>query len=120
LSLGGVAQALASHLHWLSRDASCIQFKMDPEFASLMGDQQIARLEAALSEVESTPLKIEISVGEVDGASPAQIASHRKARALANAKADLERDQRVQALVANFGATIVEGSVRPKVNEGDR
>ena len=120
LSLGGVAQALASHLHWLNRDASCIQFKMDPEFASLMGDQQIARLEAALSEVESTPLKIEISVGEVDGASPAQIASHRKARALANAKADLERDQRVQALVANFGATIVEGSVRPKVNEGDR
>lgn len=120
LSLGGVAQALASHLHWLNRDASCIQFKMDPEYASLMGDQQIARLEAALSEVESTPLKIEISVGEVDGVSPAQIAAHRKARALANAKADLERDQRVQALVANFGATIVEGSVRPKVNEGDR
>ena len=120
LSLGGVAQALASHLHWLNRDASCIQFKMDPEYASLMGDQQIARLEAALSEVESKPLKIEISVGEVDGASPAQIAAHRKARALANAKADLERDQRVQALVTNFGATIVEGSVRPKVNEGDR
>ena len=120
LSLGGVAQALASHLHWVGRDESCVLFKMDPEYASLMGDQQIARLEAALSEAESTRLSIQISVGEVDGASPAQIASYRKARALANAKADLEQDQRVQTLMTDFGATIVEGSVRPKVNEGDR
>ncbi len=118
--IGGVAEALASHLHWVERAGNCIQFTMDPEYASLMGDQQVARLEAALSTLEGEPITIQISVEQATGASPAMIAADRKARALARARADIERDPGVQVLMTSFGAKIVEDTVKPKTVEGDR
>ena len=120
LVIGGVAEALASHLHWVHRQDSCIQFLMDPEYASLMGDQQVARLEAALSTLESEPITIQISVERPTGASPAMIAADRKARALARARSDIEQDPGVQVLMTSFGAKIVENTVKPKTVEGDR
>ncbi len=120
LVIGGVAEALASHLHWVQRQDSCIQFLMDPEYASLMGDQQVARLEAALSTLESEPITIQISVERPKGASPAMIAADRKARALARARSDIEQDPGVQVLMTSFGAKIVENTVKPKTVEGDR
>jgi len=120
LVIGGVAEALASHLHWVERAGNCIQFTMDPEYASLMGDQQVARLEAALSTLEGEPITIQISVEQPTGASPAVIAADRKARALARARADIERDPGVQVLMTSFGAKIVEDTVKPKTVEGDR
>jgi DNA polymerase-3 subunit gamma/tau len=120
LVIGGVAEALASHLHWVERAGNCIQFTMDPEYASLMGDQQVARLEAALSTLEGEPITIQISVEQATGASPAMIAADRKARALARARADIERDPGVQVLMTSFGAKIVEDTVKPKTVEGDR
>ena len=119
LVIGGVAEALASHLHWVERAGNCIQFTMDPEYASLMGDQQVARLEAALSTLEGKPITIQISVEQPTGASPAMIAADRKARALARARADIERDPGVQVLMTSFGAKIVEDTVKPKTVEGD-
>ena len=120
LVIGGVAEALASHLHWIERKDSCIQFLMDPEYASLMGDQQVARLEAALSTLEDEAITIQISVEQPTGASPAMIAADRKARALARARADIERDPGVQVLMTSFGAKIVEDTVKPKTVEGDK
>ena len=120
LVIGGVAEALASHLHWVERKDNCIQFLMDPEYASLMGDQQVARLEAALSTLEGEPITIQISVEQPTGASPAMIAADRKARALARARADIERDPGVQVLMTSFGAKIVEDTVKPKTVEGDK
>ncbi len=119
LVIGGVAEALASHLHWIERKDSCIQFLMDPEYASLMGDQQVARLEAALSTLEGEPITIQISVERPKGASPAMIAADRKARALARARSDIELDPGVQVLMTSFGAKIVEDTVKPKTVEGD-
>ena len=75
LVIGGVAEALASHLHWLERKGNCIQFLMDPEHATLMGDQQVARLEVALSTSEGEPITIQISVERPTGASPAMISA---------------------------------------------
>ena len=120
LVIGGVAEALASHLHWLERKGNCIQFLMDPEYATLMGDQQVARLEAALSTLEGEPITIQISVERPTGASPAMISADRKARALARARADIEQDPGVQVLMTSFGAKIVEDTVKPKTVEGDR
>ena len=120
LVIGGVAEALASHLHWVERKDNRMQFLMDPEYASLMGDQQVARLEAALSTLEGEPITIQISVEQPTGASPAMIAADRKARALARARADIERDPGVQMLMTSFGAKIVEDTVKPKTVEGDK
>ncbi len=85
LVIGGVAEALASHLHWRAQ-GQLHTILMDPEYASLMGDQQVARLEAALSTLEGEPITIQISVEQPTGASPAMIAADRKARALARAR----------------------------------
>jgi DNA polymerase-3 subunit gamma/tau len=76
---------------------------------------QVAKLKAALADALGKPVEVAVEVGPARRTAAALDAAARAARQR-EAEQDIHGDPFVQQLVRDFGARIVEGSVRPLVD----
>ncbi|WGY67098.1 DNA polymerase III subunit gamma/tau [Burkholderia cepacia] len=110
LSLKGVAYQLAFNSELTAVDATTLKLSVPvPQYADAA---QVAKLKAALADALGKPVEVAVEVGPARRTAAALDAAARAARQR-EAEQEIHGDPFVQQLVRDFGARIVEGSVRP-------
>ncbi|KWH53699.1 DNA polymerase III subunit gamma/tau [Burkholderia anthina] len=110
LPLKGVAYQLAFNSELTAVDASALKLSVPvPQYADAA---QVAKLKAALADALGKPVEVTVEVGPARRTAAALDAAARAARQR-EAEQEIHGDPFVQQLVREFGARIVEGSVRP-------
>ncbi|MBN3793030.1 DNA polymerase III subunit gamma/tau C-terminal domain-containing protein, partial [Burkholderia sp. Ac-20353] len=110
LPLKGVAYQLAFNSELTAVDATTLKLSVPvPQYADAA---QVAKLKAALADALGKPVDVTVEVGPARRTAAALDAAARAARQR-EAEQEIHADPFVQQLVREFGARIVEGSVRP-------
>ncbi|MPV55322.1 DNA polymerase III subunit gamma/tau [Burkholderia sp. HI2761] len=110
LPLKGVAYQLAFNSELTAVDASALKLSVPvPQYADAA---QVAKLKAALADALGKPVEVSVEVGPARRTAAALDAAARAARQR-EAEQEIHGDPFVQQLVREFGARIVDGSVRP-------
>ncbi|WP_175955996.1 DNA polymerase III subunit gamma/tau [Burkholderia sp. BCC0405] len=110
LPLKGVAYQLAFNSELTAVDATTLKLSVPvPQYADAA---QVAKLKAALADALGKPVEVDVEVGPARRTAAALDAAARAARQR-EAEQEIHGDPFVQQLVRDFGARIVEGSVRP-------
>jgi DNA polymerase-3 subunit gamma/tau len=115
LPLRGVVQQLAQQSELLRCDAQqgeAVSFHLRIPVDTLRSAGAVDKLAAALTEHFGKPVRIDTEVGAVERTANAKAVAEREARQR-RAEEDLQQDPFVQALMREFGASIVPGSVKP-------
>lgn len=114
LPLRGVVQQLAqqSELLQCEDNGDGVQMHLRIPLDTLRSAGAVEKLGAALSDHFAKPVRVSTEIGAVELTANAAAVAERDARQRA-AEENLQRDPFVQALMREFGATIVPGSIKP-------
>jgi DNA polymerase III subunit gamma/tau len=113
VDLQGPARQLANHCVLTGRSGDVLRLKLDRSGEMFRRPQLEQKLAQALSEREGRPLRIEISVSDVDEDTPARRQAQASDERLRAAERAIESDPAVRAMREVFGATVQPGSVKP-------
>lgn len=110
LPLKGVAYQLAFNSELTSADGGALKLAVPvPQYADAA---QVAKLKAALADALGKPVDVMVEVGPARRTAAALAAAER-AKRQREAEQEMNADPFVQQLLREFGASIVEGSIRP-------
>ncbi|MDN7931744.1 DNA polymerase III subunit gamma/tau [Burkholderia metallica] len=110
LPLKGVAYQLAFNSELTAVDATTLKLSVPvPQYADAA---QVAKLKAALADALGKSVEVSVEIGPARRTAAALDAAARAARQR-EAEQEIHGDPFVQQLVRDFGARIVDGSVRP-------
>ncbi|KVE33005.1 DNA polymerase III subunit gamma/tau [Burkholderia sp. TSV86] len=110
LPLTGVAYQLAFSSELKSVDDGALKLAVPvPQYADAA---QVAKLKAALAETLGKPVDVVVEVGPARRTAAA-LAAAEHARRQREAEEEMRADPFIQQLLREFGASIVEGSIRP-------
>jgi DNA polymerase-3 subunit gamma/tau len=114
LPVRGVAQQLAQQSELIQCEASGngAQFHLRIPMDTLRSAGSVDKLAAALSEHFGKTVRVETQIGAVEQTANAQAMADRAERQR-QAEETVQSDPFVQALMREFGATIVPGSIKP-------
>ncbi|ADI29344.1 DNA polymerase III subunit gamma/tau [Methylotenera versatilis] len=108
----GLARNLALNSALLSYDENTMRFAVQDKDKGLLSPMYQDKLSAALQQHFGRKIRLEFSVeGSVN--TPAKEVAQEKAVAQAGAESAIEQDRFVQALINEFGATIIQNSIKP-------
>lgn len=108
----GLARNLALNSALLSYDENIMRFAVQDKDKGLLSPMYQDKLSAALQQHFGRKIRLEFSVeGSVN--TPAKEVAQEKAVAQAGAESAIEQDGFVQALINEFGATIIQNSIKP-------
>ncbi|HEY0846328.1 MAG TPA: DNA polymerase III subunit gamma/tau [Noviherbaspirillum sp.] len=114
LPLRGVVQQLAqqSELLQCEDNGDGVQIHLRIPLDTLRSAGSVEKLSTVLSDHFSKPVRVTTEIGAVEQTANAAAVAEREARQR-EAEENLQRDPFVQALMREFGATIVPGSIKP-------
>lgn len=115
LGLGGMVRELAQHCEWLGHDNGHLELRLSSTHRHLleMNRNAVDRLQEFLGTLFGRDFRLKISVGDIEGETPAQRDEVERRQRHAAAVAALERDPFVRELIERFDATLLEDTVRP-------
>ena len=108
----GLARALSQHCELVAYDDNSISLSVPEAQKHLLLPNYQEKLSSAISQYFNKKIKLQFSVGGT-GNTPARQISQEKAHAQANAESAIEDDSFVQALINDFGASIIPNSIKP-------
>lgn len=108
----GLARELAKHCELVTYDENSISLSVPEAQKHLISPNYQEKLGTAITQYFGKKIKLQFSIGGT-GNTPAKQISQEKAQAQANAEAAIEEDGFVQALINDFGATIIPNSIKP-------
>lgn len=108
----GLARALSQHCELIAYDENSISLSVPEAQKHLLLPNYQEKLSSAISQYFDKKIKLNFSVGGT-GNTPAKQISQEKAHAQANAESAIEDDSFVQALISDFGASIIPNSIKP-------
>ena len=108
----GLARELAKHCELVAYDEHSISLSVPESQKHLLSPNYQEKLGSAIAQYFDKKIKLQFSIGG-SGNTPARQISQEKAQAQANAETAIEQDSFVQALINDFGATIVPNSIKP-------
>jgi DNA polymerase-3 subunit gamma/tau len=111
LTLSGIARQCVDRSALVSFDHD--GFVLRAPIRAMTEAPLVAKIRDALSAHFGRPIRVSILSGEVEGPTVAGIDSAEQAQRLSQAQAAIQSDPFVQALIQDFGAQIVPGSVQP-------
>jgi DNA polymerase-3 subunit gamma/tau len=114
LPLTGGAKELARNTEFRSQANGVMELVVPKSMGHLMGDIYKAKLQEALAAHLGKPVKLQISLGEVKGATAAAIETAEKGARRAEAVKTVHGDNFVQELVNLFDGKIVDSTIREK------
>jgi DNA polymerase-3 subunit gamma/tau len=114
LSLRGVVQQLAqqSELMQCEDNGDGVSIHLRIPLDTLRSAGSVEKLASALTGHFGKPVRVTTEIGAVEQTANAAAVADREAR-LRQAEENLQRDPFVQAMMREFGATIVPGSIKP-------
>jgi DNA polymerase-3 subunit gamma/tau len=113
LPLGGVTRTIASHCEYVSHSAGRVSLRLDRQRSTLYNDTHRQRVEKALADYFSQPLRVEVEMGDVQSETPAAWRDRKIAERMAEARNSIFSDDNVKALVDQFSAVVLEDSIQP-------
>ncbi len=108
----GLARELAKHCELMAYDEHSISLSIPEAQKHLLSPNYQEKLASAVTQHFDKKIKLQFSIGG-SGNTPAKQISQEKAVAQANAEVAIEEDTFVQALISDFGATIIPNSIKP-------
>lgn len=108
----GLARELAKHCELIAYDDQSISLSVPESQKHLVSPNYQEKLTTAISQHFDRKIKLQFSIGG-SGNTPAKQIYQEKAQAQANAENAIEEDSFVQALIDDFGATIIPNSIKP-------
>jgi DNA polymerase-3 subunit gamma/tau len=108
----GLARELAKHCELIAYDEHSISLSVPEAQKHLLSPNYQEKLGSAIAQYFDKKTKLQFSIGGT-GNTPAKQISQEKAQAQANAEVAIEEDSFVQALINDFGATIIPNSIKP-------
>ncbi|WP_244815872.1 DNA polymerase III subunit gamma/tau [Caballeronia sp. Lep1P3] len=115
LPLKGVAYQLAFNSELSACDANSVTLTVAVQMYT--DAAHVTKLKAALAEKLGRAIEVNVNVGPARRTAAALDAAER-ARRQQQAEQEIERDPFVQSLIRDFGASIVQGSIRPLAASG--
>ena len=112
LSLSGSVLNTASHCELASVQGGQCALTLDETRANLFNERHVSSIERALSDYLEQPIKVTLTIGSVQGETPARRRHRLAAERLSRAEAEISGDPRVRQLLEEFGGEVVDGSVR--------
>ncbi|MHA6883874.1 DNA polymerase III subunit gamma/tau [Ralstonia pseudosolanacearum] len=110
LPLRGLAQQLAHQSELVAVEGATVRLRVP--LPALTEANVLERLEAALTEHFGTPVRVVCDIGAVR-ATAAAVDAEQRAQRQRDAESAIAADPFVQALVRDFAATVVPGSIQP-------
>lgn len=107
----GLARELAKHCELVGYDEHSISLSVPESQKHLLSPNYQEKLGSAITQYFDKKIKLQFSIGGT-GNTPAKQISQEKAQAQANAENAIEEDGFVQALINDFGATIIPNSIK--------
>ena len=111
LKLTGLTRELVQQAELVDHDDRSIKLRVP--IKTLLNGGTLDKLKAALAAHFGRPVAVSVEVGAVLGATAAAARQDERAARQADAEAVIAADPFVQALVRDFGASIVPGSIKP-------
>ncbi len=108
----GLARELAKHCELIAYDEHSMSLSVPEAQKHLLSPNYQEKLGSAIAQYFDKKIKLQFSIGGT-GNTPAKQISQEKAVAQANAESAIEEDGFVQALINDFGATIIPNSIKP-------
>lgn len=108
----GLARELAKHCELIAYDDHSISLGVPESQKHLLSPNYQEKLGTAITQYFDKKIKLQFSIGGT-GNNPAKQISQEKAAAQADAEVAIEEDNFVQALINDFGATIIPNSIKP-------
>jgi DNA polymerase-3 subunit gamma/tau len=113
LPLAGMPMAVALNSALIRVDGNRIEMDVDPDQGALFNDAQRQRIQQVLAEKLGVAIELEMLVQPPRGETPHQRRTRLLAEQMVNAEQAIVDDDNVQALMNEFGAHVVEGSILP-------
>jgi DNA polymerase-3 subunit gamma/tau len=113
LGLVGIVYNIASHCELRTRQDNALEFVLDEANASLFNDGHVDKIRLALQNYFDTQLSVSITPGELQGETPAMHRARLSHERQLEAVAEIEGDQRLQALIARFDGELDRSSIAP-------
>lgn len=113
LPVRGMAKQMALNCELKAYEGKFVVLNISDEHKTMLTPSVEAQLSKALSEFFKRDLKLKIQTGDFKHATPAVAEQKKVDDKLQSAQQSIDNDSVVQALKDNFGATVIEQSVRP-------
>jgi len=113
LGLVGIVYNVASHCELRDASGHDFRFVLDPDNASLFNASHEEKIRLALQNYFDRSVSVSISPGEVQGETPAMQRARLARERQQEAVAEIESDQRLQALIARFDGVLDHSSIAP-------
>jgi DNA polymerase-3 subunit gamma/tau len=113
LELGGMSRQLANNCVFDAWDGAVLSLKLDAAHRHMQVESTVQRLQKALEAHLGAPVKLKITAGEVNVATPARLEAKAKAERQQQAEQEMAADPMVRAMEEHFGASLIPGSVTP-------
>ena len=119
LQLQGIAKAVAEHCEMVAFADNKVTLRLEHTQDALYGEGPRDEIERALADHFGRPIELFIDSGEIDTETPAAKRERLWAERCEQARQAFYRDERVQALVEKFSATIIDRTIKPVEPELD-
>ena len=113
LGLLGMVYSIASNCQLVAVDGTALHFVLDESNASLFNTGHSDKIRLALQNYFDRELSVTIDVGQPPGETPAMRTARAARERQAEAVAEIEGDQRLQALMARFDGELDPASIAP-------
>jgi DNA polymerase-3 subunit gamma/tau len=113
MGLAAMSRQLASNCVLQSLDESSCVLALDPKFAQIRSPRSEENLEKALQAYFRRPLKLSIKLEAPGQETPATRIQREKDERQRAAEIEIEQDETVRALMNQFDARVVPGSIKP-------
>jgi len=113
LKLGGMARMLAQHSELIGHDADRMELRVPEAHRHLLEKPYRDKLQGAVEEYFKRRVRLEFSLGEATGNTPAERADQERQTRQRDAIAAIDRDPFVRELVEDFDARVIDESIRP-------
>jgi DNA polymerase-3 subunit gamma/tau len=111
LNISEPTKALAAHCSIGEMQDNHIQLLINPKHAVMLHDKHEQRLSEACSELFQKPIQVSISVSETVLETPSDIANRQNQEKQKKAEETIKKNPNIQAIINNFSATIIPGSI---------
>ena len=108
LELSGPSRTVAEHSVLIGRDGNRYRLRLDEAQEALFAGERNPEIEQALTAALGQPVEVRIETGALAAESPARHRQRLKAERQAAARRQLEQDQVVQSLIAEFDGHLVD------------
>ena len=112
LKLGGMARMLAQHTELMSHDADRMELRVPEAHRHLLEKSYRDKLQGAVEEHFGRRVRLEFTLGEATGNTPAERADQERQIRQRRAIEAIDQDPFVRELVENFDARVIDESIR--------